>query len=1586
MNSSAHQSRTLLETFPLRTRISPARQSSVDESCSPGGPASIPKLPVQKQVTSLWRNTRNVKNDGDGTRGPIGLRLLHASPEPLIDLVFVHGLRGGSTKTWRKGNDPRMFWPQLWLPMESGLRNVSVHSFGYDSDWASTKRSILDVHDFGRSLLEEMRNSPHLRKNPSGPIILLGHSMGGLVIKKAFILAKDVPDFQDRIKCIFFLATPHRGSDYAAILNKILALSGLMSSRPYITDLTTGSTSAKLINDDFGKFAGELPIFSFYETLGMNLGVSSGLIVERHSAILGSGFKNERVQLLNANHRDICKFDSPDDPNYITLKNTICSAVEDLLKDVSRAEIERSKAQMQILESYLGVSNRPHEYFPVVDGSCLWIDARDDFQVWRDTPEASPENGQMHPTEPSIFWVYANPGTGKTYLAAHVAAELQDFQLNCACYYFHAGGESSSSLAHALRSIAYQMATLNVDVRQKMISLHEEHSLFDPDDARMIWRSVFSKGIFRSEVHTPQYWVIDALDECGKYQELFKLIRNEKPSFPLRIFITSRKVPDMDRLCRLLEGSAILTCIEIPIENSLYDIECYIHARIDELPIDTIDDRQDITQMILDRSKACFLWARLVLDELEQVYSKESVIKILQSIPEGMVSYYERITRTMGEKKFEKHITQAVLLWATASSRDLSISELTQALRLDIDIVLPNMRSAIEGLCGQLVYVDPGSGLVILTHPTVREFLLSDAAGEFRISEPQAHKRVALVCLQLLFSAEMKPPRGRRLLSSKVPSKEPSPLLDYAMTQFSEHVYGSSAEDGELLSAIGRFLQMNVLSWIEKNAQKGDLHCLIRTSKNLKAYVDRRVKSRSTSDREVRNICNWAADLSRIVTKFGEPLLRDPSSIYFIIPPLCPSTSIIHQQFGKRPDGLEVVGYRAQTWDDCVASVNFKSDSMPGTIACGENAIAVGMLSGDVILYNHRSCEKTGMICQKDPVDMVHLADKYLATATIRSVVVHDMKGSIVWEYRMDSACILLFSSADSLVAVTEYGHLLKWELSNGALLEDRKFTYQSHDDENADLCQFGGKPPFLASISPDMEIISLGYMGGTVCLWDIPTGELIGWALDEENKLRSVLLFNPNPNINLLLVIYTNHDMSLYDTWSGSLVKSYKYTFMGILSASCSPDGRTLATADTRGNLRIWDFESLSLLYRVLSPASSLRLLSFTSDGLSVVDATHYDMRIWSPAVLVRKNVRKNVDEDQSPVDGVLQLATIEGQYEALRKSRITALCAHPSLAFVFAGKYTGQVIAFNTQTGQQVSVLYSHSPSDFVTQIAVSEKDYIASSDADCVLQVWKLATSQPAIPTCDFLLLRASLSAPIRQLCFSTDGAFLLVSTAQSDSVYSMQDGSCIGSMSFDYHERHAWRWVQGPGHDGEREFILVCDRILKRYSAKAFPSTLYSTDIALEYNLAVGDVETGIRSAFIHPEYQVLVLEVHYNSGYLSSSTVFLFDLKNSLNDGETTALRPLNDLLPRYSKHFIGVNHRTKAFVFLHMDSWLCSIDMESITERRFSRHFFVPNEYIPLSHQVLPVKSADDNVVFCLHGEVTIIKNGFRFREIQNME
>ena len=136
-------------------------------------------------------------------KGLLGLNLLHDPLEPLVDFIFVHGLGGGSRKTWAKTNNPAHYWPKEWLPQDPDFKHVRVYSFGYKADWGEKKDSSLDIHDFAHSLLGEIQDNPKIKRSNVGTrcthlfemhaaaniimqtrIVLVGHSMGGIVIKE----------------------------------------------------------------------------------------------------------------------------------------------------------------------------------------------------------------------------------------------------------------------------------------------------------------------------------------------------------------------------------------------------------------------------------------------------------------------------------------------------------------------------------------------------------------------------------------------------------------------------------------------------------------------------------------------------------------------------------------------------------------------------------------------------------------------------------------------------------------------------------------------------------------------------------------------------------------------------------------------------------------------------------------------------------------------------------------------------------------------------------------------------------------------------------------------------------------------------------------------------------------------------------------------------------------------------------------------------------------------------------------------------------------------------------------------------------
>lgn len=98
------------------------------------------------------------KDKQGGAKGPVGLTTLY-EPEghTNVDLIFVHGLNGGSQSTWSKGPGPS-FWPRDWLPRDDAFRDVRIHSFGYSS--AISRESILNIDDFANNLLACVHHLP----------------------------------------------------------------------------------------------------------------------------------------------------------------------------------------------------------------------------------------------------------------------------------------------------------------------------------------------------------------------------------------------------------------------------------------------------------------------------------------------------------------------------------------------------------------------------------------------------------------------------------------------------------------------------------------------------------------------------------------------------------------------------------------------------------------------------------------------------------------------------------------------------------------------------------------------------------------------------------------------------------------------------------------------------------------------------------------------------------------------------------------------------------------------------------------------------------------------------------------------------------------------------------------------------------------------------------------------------------------------------------------------------------------------------------------------------------------------------------
>ncbi|XP_058832132.1 protein SERAC1 isoform X3 [Topomyia yanbarensis] len=122
-------------------------------------------------------------------------------------------------------------WPMEWLPKD--FPNIRVIGLNYDSSLSQWSASGCPCEKYDGKL--EKRATEFLRKlaksniGQDRPVVWVGHSMGGLLIKSIIVQAAESDDptvqrIAQNSRAIMFLGTPHRGSAVAKLKQHTSAL------------------------------------------------------------------------------------------------------------------------------------------------------------------------------------------------------------------------------------------------------------------------------------------------------------------------------------------------------------------------------------------------------------------------------------------------------------------------------------------------------------------------------------------------------------------------------------------------------------------------------------------------------------------------------------------------------------------------------------------------------------------------------------------------------------------------------------------------------------------------------------------------------------------------------------------------------------------------------------------------------------------------------------------------------------------------------------------------------------------------------------------------------------------------------------------------------------------------------------------------------------------------------------------------------------------------------------------------------------------------------------------------------------------
>ncbi|KAK4895529.1 hypothetical protein LTR27_006311 [Elasticomyces elasticus] len=285
---------------------------------------------------------------------PKGLIEWASGTEPVVDLVFVHGLNGHREKTWTADN--HVFWPKDLLAHD--LPNARLLAFGYDSRTHAPKDlSRQTFHGHATTLLQVLslyRRKTKVRRmvltsstmltrcflqTVRRPIIFVAHSMGGLVVKSALIHANltgknDTGNYKAihvSTYGIIFFGTPHQGGNGVSF-GKIIATVASIAIQTNTALLNHLEKDSEWLEQQLGQYAlisGNIHHKFCYETVPtMVAGVGSMMIVNKSSAIVPNQSKSESIEIYK-NHIQMVKMRSREDADYSNVSSHMELMVEE---------------------------------------------------------------------------------------------------------------------------------------------------------------------------------------------------------------------------------------------------------------------------------------------------------------------------------------------------------------------------------------------------------------------------------------------------------------------------------------------------------------------------------------------------------------------------------------------------------------------------------------------------------------------------------------------------------------------------------------------------------------------------------------------------------------------------------------------------------------------------------------------------------------------------------------------------------------------------------------------------------------------------------------------------------------------------------------------------------------------------------------------------------------------------------------------------------------------------------------------------------------------------------------------------------
>ncbi|KAI0125986.1 hypothetical protein BJ170DRAFT_633363 [Xylariales sp. AK1849] len=260
-----------------------------------------------------------------------------------VDVIAVPGLASHAIGSWKspRSND---VWLRDYLPDD--VSNVRVLLYGYDTK-LSKSDSRKSIEDMGKILLESI-TAFRANSGANRPVIFIGHSLGGLLIKEALIHAQKKKNYKNEIfkACcgLLFFGVPNLGLRNEQLL-------GIVKGQPdeaLIRDLKVDQDSEpssflERISSQFAECCkGRFRVISFYELKhsptverqpnGTLLKTGERILMVTKKSATSTGLTaiaDEDNIPLDVDHSGLVKYDSRSQEEYAVVRERLSTLVSE---------------------------------------------------------------------------------------------------------------------------------------------------------------------------------------------------------------------------------------------------------------------------------------------------------------------------------------------------------------------------------------------------------------------------------------------------------------------------------------------------------------------------------------------------------------------------------------------------------------------------------------------------------------------------------------------------------------------------------------------------------------------------------------------------------------------------------------------------------------------------------------------------------------------------------------------------------------------------------------------------------------------------------------------------------------------------------------------------------------------------------------------------------------------------------------------------------------------------------------------------------------------------------------------------------